>query len=135
MPANYRSKELSFNNIVDINAALELVKEFKEPAAVIVKHTNPCGTALGEDINQAYERALAADPVSAYGGIAALNREVNEDLAKEMKKLFLEAIIAPGFSPAALNIFSAKANLRLLAVGEINKQAEDFDLKKLPEGF
>ncbi len=130
-----QGKELSFNNIVDINAALELVKEFKEPAAVIVKHTNPCGTALGEDINQAYERALAADPVSAYGGIAALNREVNEDLAKEMKKLFLEAIIAPGFSPAALNIFSAKANLRLLAVGEINKQAEDFDLKKVAGGF
>ena len=128
-------KELSFNNIIDINAALELVREFDTPAAVIIKHTNPCGTALGDTLVEAYQRAYEADSVSAYGGIVGLNWEVDEATAAEMAKIFLEAIIAPGFSAAALEILTKKKNLRLLAVGDLNKSAGAIDVKKVNGGF
>ena len=130
-------KELSFNNINDANGALELLKEFDEPTAVIVKHTNPCGVASGADIYEAYVRAFEADPVSAFGGIVALNREVDARTAEEMKKVFYEIIIAPSFSPEALEILKAKKNLRLLQIDDIMAKlpAGAYDMKKVGGGL
>ena len=93
-----QGKELSFNNLVDLDACWELVQEFEEPAVIIVKHTNPCGAATGADILEAYQKALAADPVSAFGGVIGINREVDGAAAEEIAKLFVEAIAAPAFS-------------------------------------
>ncbi|HZW82327.1 MAG TPA: bifunctional phosphoribosylaminoimidazolecarboxamide formyltransferase/IMP cyclohydrolase, partial [Candidatus Deferrimicrobium sp.] len=129
-----QGKELSYNNLVDMNAAWGLVKEFSQPAAVIVKHTNPCGTAVAEDLCRAYLTALEADTVSAFGGIVAVNREVDEESASEMVKLFLEVIVAPNFSDAALEILSKKQNLRLMAVGNSTSQ-QSFEVKQIDGGF
>jgi len=129
-------KELSFNNIIDINAALELVREFAEPAAVVIKHTNPCGTALGKTLAEAFQRAFDADPVSAFGGIVGLNREVDPNTAEKMAGPFLEAIIAPAFSPEAREILTKKANLRLLETGEFNQPRKaGYDIKKVNGGI
>lgn len=108
-------KELSFNNLVDADAALDAVREFDAPAAVVVKHTNPCGVATAGSLAEAYRLARDADPLSAYGGIVALNREVDEATARLLAETFLECIVAPGFAPGALEILRAKKNLRLLA--------------------
>lgn len=108
-------KELSFNNIVDLEAAFAIVNEFAEPAATIIKHTNPCGTATGRTLAEAYGKAYVADPVSAYGGIIGLNREVDEATAAQVGELFAEAVIAPGYSEAALALLTRKKNVRLLA--------------------
>ncbi len=110
-------KELSFNNLVDVDAALDAVREFDGPAAVIVKHTNPCGVAAGGSLTEAYRAAREADPVSAFGGIVALNRAVDEETAKVLAETFVECIVAPSFAPAALDVLRAKKNLRLLATG------------------
>ncbi|MBF0747012.1 bifunctional phosphoribosylaminoimidazolecarboxamide formyltransferase/IMP cyclohydrolase [Gemella sp. 19428wG2_WT2a] len=107
-------KELSYNNIRDADAALEVVKEFTEPAVVAVKHMNPCGVGIGQDVFEAYSNAYKADPVSIFGGIIALNREVTKQVAEEMSKIFLEVIIAPSFTEEALEVLTKKANLRLL---------------------
>jgi phosphoribosylaminoimidazolecarboxamide formyltransferase / IMP cyclohydrolase len=118
-------KELSYNNINDANAALQIVKEFSEPAAVAVKHMNPCGVGTGRDIFDAFGKAFEADPVSIFGGIIALNREVDGETARKLYEIFLEIIIAPSFSKEALEILTAKKNLRLLKVpfdGEQNKE-------------
>jgi phosphoribosylaminoimidazolecarboxamide formyltransferase / IMP cyclohydrolase len=111
-----QGKELSFNNLVDLDACWELVQEFEEPAVIIVKHTNPCGAATGVTILDAYQKALAADPVSAFGGVIGINREVDGTAAEEIAKLFVEAIAAPGFSAEARDRFAAKKNLRLVEV-------------------
>ncbi len=111
-----QGKELSFNNIVDLDACWELVQEFDSPAAIIMKHTNPCGAATGTTILEAYEKALACDPVSAFGSVIGINREVDAEAAEEIAKLFVEAIAAPGFSPAARERLAAKKNLRLIEV-------------------
>jgi len=111
-----QGKELSFNNIVDLDACWELAKEFDEPAAIIMKHTNPCGAATGANLLEAYIKALACDPVSAYGGVIGLNREVDLAAAEEIAKLFVEAIAAPGFSAEASERFASKKNLRLVEV-------------------
>ncbi|NMA04046.1 MAG: bifunctional phosphoribosylaminoimidazolecarboxamide formyltransferase/IMP cyclohydrolase, partial [Clostridiales bacterium] len=111
-----QGKELSFNNINDANGALELLKEFSEPTIVAVKHTNPCGVASGSDIYDAWKKAYESDKVSVFGGIVAANRMITEQTAKEMAKIFLEVIIAPGFTKEALGIFSGKKNLRLIEV-------------------
>lgn len=108
-------KELSFNNLVDADAALDAVREFDRPAAVVVKHTNPCGVATAASITDAYRLARDADPVSAYGGIVALNREVDEATARVLGETFLECIVAPSFAPPALEVLRVKKNLRLLA--------------------
>jgi phosphoribosylaminoimidazolecarboxamide formyltransferase/IMP cyclohydrolase len=108
-------KELSFNNLVDVDAALDAVREFDQPAAVVVKHTNPCGVSTAASLPEAYRTAREADPVSAFGGIVALNREVDVDTAKVLAETFLECVVAPSFSPPALEILRAKKNLRLLA--------------------
>jgi phosphoribosylaminoimidazolecarboxamide formyltransferase/IMP cyclohydrolase len=110
-------KELSFNNLVDVDAALEAVREFADPAAVVVKHTNPAGVAVAPDLASAYRAAREADPVSAFGGIVALNREVDLATAKVLAETFLECIVAPSFAAGALDTLRAKKNLRLLATG------------------
>ncbi len=111
-----QGKELSFNNFVDLDAVWDLVQEFDGPAAIVVKHTNPCGAAIGDTILDAYQKALACDPVSAYGGVIGVNRIVDGEAADEIAKLFVEAIAAPGFSPEARERFAAKKNLRLVEV-------------------
>jgi phosphoribosylaminoimidazolecarboxamide formyltransferase/IMP cyclohydrolase len=111
-----QGKELSFNNLVDLDACWELAQEFDEPAVIIVKHTNPCGAATGAAVLEAYQKALACDPVSAYGGVIGINREVDGDAAAEIAKNFVEAIAAPGFSAEARERFAAKKNLRLVEV-------------------
>jgi phosphoribosylaminoimidazolecarboxamide formyltransferase/IMP cyclohydrolase len=111
-----QGKELSYNNIVDLQAAWDLSQEFTEPVCAIIKHTNPCGTATGVTLAEAYKKALECDPVSAFGGVIGVNRPVDAQAAEEMAKLFVEAIAAPSFEPAALDKFSAKKNLRLVEV-------------------
>ena len=109
-----QGKELSYNNFVDLEAARSLAAEFRDPAAAIIKHNNPCGTAEQKSLREAYLRALTCDPVSAFGGVLAFNREVDAATGEEVAKLFVECIAAPGFSKSAKNIFAAKKNLRLL---------------------
>jgi phosphoribosylaminoimidazolecarboxamide formyltransferase/IMP cyclohydrolase len=139
-------KELSFNNIWDTNAALELVKEFDEPACVIVKHSNPCGAAVAADSSQAYLRALEGDPVSAFGGIIAFNKPVTADVAETIMggKAFYEVIIAPSVDSDALPILTERkkwgANLRVLEVGSLNRSETTTgivtkDMKKVTGGL
>lgn len=109
-------KELSYNNIQDANAALQIVREFDEPFAVGLKHMNPCGAAVGKDIKEAWTKAYEADKVSIYGGIVAVNRPLDGETAKLMKPIFLEIVMAPKFEPEALEVFASKKNLRLLEV-------------------
>jgi phosphoribosylaminoimidazolecarboxamide formyltransferase / IMP cyclohydrolase len=111
-----QGKELSYNNLVDLDACWELAQEFEEPAVIIVKHTNPCGAATGASILEAYKKALECDPVSAFGGVIGINRDVDGPAAEEIGKLFVEAIAAPGFSEEARERFAAKKNLRLVEV-------------------
>jgi phosphoribosylaminoimidazolecarboxamide formyltransferase/IMP cyclohydrolase len=108
-------KELSFNNLVDVEAALDAVREFDAPAAVVVKHTNPCGVALGDTLAAAYREARDADALSAFGGIVALNRPVDAETAAILAETFLECVVAPSFEPQALETLRGKKNLRLLA--------------------
>ena len=111
-----QGKELSFNNLVDLDACWDLTAEFDRPAVAIIKHTNPCGVATGDSVLAAYRSALAADPVSAFGGVIGVNREVDGAAAEEIVKLFVEAIVAPSFTSEALEWFAAKKNLRLLQI-------------------
>ncbi len=111
-----QGKELSYNNLVDLDAAWQLVSEFDSPASAIIKHTNPCGCAEQATLAESYRKAFECDPVSAYGGVLAFNRTLDEETAREIAKTFIEAIAAPEYDPAALAILSAKKNLRLLRV-------------------
>jgi phosphoribosylaminoimidazolecarboxamide formyltransferase/IMP cyclohydrolase len=140
-----QGKELSYNNIVDLQAAWDLAQEFDEPFVGIIKHTNPCGSATGETLAEAYKKALECDPVSAFGGVIGVNRPVDAAAAEEMSKLFLEVIAAPSFDDAAKSIFSSKKNLRLVEVpAGVQKWilknvsggmlVQDSDLRKLDEG-
>ena len=117
-----QGKELSYNNIVDLQAAWELAQEFEEPVCAIIKHTNPCGTATGKTLAEAYRRALECDPVSAFGGVIGVNRPIDAETAREMAKLFLEVIAAPGFDEEALKVFSSKKNLRLVEVAGVQQR-------------
>jgi len=111
-----QGKELSYNNMVDLQAAWDLAQDFEETVCAIIKHTNPCGAATGKTLDEAYVRALECDPVSAFGGVIGVNRPVDDGAATEMAKLFLEVIAAPLFEPAAQQIFASKKNLRLVEV-------------------
>ncbi|MGC2447527.1 MAG: bifunctional phosphoribosylaminoimidazolecarboxamide formyltransferase/IMP cyclohydrolase [Candidatus Sulfotelmatobacter sp.] len=117
-----QGKELSYNNIVDLQAAWDLAQEFDEPVVAIIKHTNPCGTATGKTLAEAYKRALECDPVSAFGGVIGVNRPIDLAAAEEMHKLFLEVIAAPGFEEAAKEKFASKRNLRLVEVVPVNQK-------------
>lgn len=131
-----QGKALSYNNIADTDAALECVKSFAEPACVIVKHANPCGVALGEDILEAYNRAYQTDPTSAFGGIIAFNRELDEKTAKEIiERQFVEVIIAPKVSPAAQEIVKSKKNVRLLECGYWENSQQRLDFKRVNGGL
>jgi phosphoribosylaminoimidazolecarboxamide formyltransferase/IMP cyclohydrolase len=116
-----QGKELSYNNIVDLQAAWDLAQEFEEPVVAIIKHTNPCGTATGKTLAEAYKRALECDPVSAFGGVIGVNRPIDGEAAEEMHKLFLEVIAAPAFDEAAKAKFATKKNLRLVEVTPANQ--------------
>lgn len=117
-----QGKELSYNNLVDLDAAWQLVLEFERPAAAIIKHTNPCGCAEQDSLAAAYRKAFEADPVSAFGGVLAFNRPLDHETAAEVARLFVEAIAAPGYSEQALAVLAAKKNLRLLHVGETREE-------------
>ncbi|HCE66696.1 MAG TPA: bifunctional phosphoribosylaminoimidazolecarboxamide formyltransferase/inosine monophosphate cyclohydrolase [Geobacter sp.] len=131
-----QGKELSFNNIIDLDAAIETVKEFEQSAAVIIKHTNPCGAALADSPLTAYLKARECDPVSAFGGIVGFNRTVDADTARELTSTFLEAVIAPGYTDEALDIFTAKKNVRVMQVPLLNSyDAKGYDLKRVTGGL
>ena len=127
-----QGKELSYNNIVDVQAAWDLAQEFEEPVCAIIKHTNPCGTATGKTLSEAYKRALECDPVSAFGGVIGVNRAVDASAAEEMAKLFLEVIAAPSFETSAIEKFSSKKNLRLV---EITNSPQKWVLKNVSGGM
>jgi phosphoribosylaminoimidazolecarboxamide formyltransferase / IMP cyclohydrolase len=130
-----QGKELSYNNFVDLEAARSLAAEFKNPAAVIIKHNNPCGTAEQTTLRDAYLKALACDPVSAFGGVLAFNREVDAATAEEVAKLFVECIAAPGFAARAKEIFAVKKNLRLLELPPDGLEPEhELQLKRILGG-
>jgi len=130
-----QGKELSFNNILDLNSAWELVREFSKPAAVVVKHNNPCGVAEDETLDKAYLAAYKCDPLSAFGGIVALNRKVDLKTAKVIAKSgFLECIIAPGFDKGVQDLFKDKKNLRLLELNDI-EPIDEPELKRVSGGL
>lgn len=131
-----QGKELSYNNIVDLQAAWNLIGEFEQPACCVIKHTNPAGTAIGESLREAYLKAYEADSLSAFGSIIAFNRTVDSETATELAKLFVEAIIAPGLEPEALWILSAKKNLRVLTLESREPGADwaRFELKRVSGG-
>ncbi len=131
-----QGKELSYNNLNDTDAAFELVAEFREPACAIVKHANPCGAATAKTLSEAWERALACDPISAYGGVVAFNRALDADTAREIAKLFTEVIIAPEVTDAARKILVEKKNLRVLEAGGIPDTAgQGVIFRSLAGGF
>lgn len=130
-------KELSFNNINDTNGALELLKEFTEPTVVACKHGNPCGVGSADTILEAWNKAYEADKVSIFGGIVVINREVDATLAAEMKKIFLEVIVAPSYTEEALEILCSKKNVRVLQLADISvpQNPQAYDLKKVNGGL
>jgi phosphoribosylaminoimidazolecarboxamide formyltransferase / IMP cyclohydrolase len=127
-------KELSFNNLLDLSAARELVEEFDDPACAIVKHNNPCGCAVGESALEAYERAFACDPQSAYGGVIALNRRVDRECAAKLAGQFIEVLLAPGFTEDALEVLQEKKNVRLLELAHWPEPAEELEAKAVLGG-
>ncbi|MEM5017484.1 bifunctional phosphoribosylaminoimidazolecarboxamide formyltransferase/IMP cyclohydrolase [Metabacillus indicus] len=128
-------KELSYNNIKDADAALQIVREFTQPAAVAVKHMNPCGVGTGGTIFEAFTRAYEADPTSIFGGIIALNHEVDADTAHKLHEIFLEIVIAPAFSEEALEILTSKKNLRLLTLDVLGAEAQDQQVTSIHGGL
>ena len=130
-------KELSFNNINDTNGALELLKEFDEPTVVACKHGNPCGVGSSDNLYSAWKKAFNADKTSIFGGIVVANREITLDIAKEMKEIFLEVIVAPSYEKEALELLQTKKNLRVLELPNIQvKQPEgSYDIKKINGGI
>jgi phosphoribosylaminoimidazolecarboxamide formyltransferase/IMP cyclohydrolase len=113
-PQILQGKELSFTNLLDLDAAARIVLEFDEPAACVIKHTNPCGAATGDSMVEAYTRARDADALAAFGGIVGLNREIDQDTARAIVSTFIEAVVAPGVAPDALEILATKANMRIV---------------------
>src|ERR1017187_2833763 len=130
--AQLHGKELSYNNLVDLDAAFQLACEFDSPAIAIIKHTNPCGCAEQPSLAEAWRKALECDPVSAFGGVIGINRTVDAEAAREMAKIFVEAIAAPGYSPEALDILRAKKNLRLM---QVSPGADPLVVKSISGGY
>ena len=131
-----QGKELSYNNYLDLDSAWNLVSEFQQTAAVIVKHNTPCGVALAERPVEAFRQAMACDPMSAFGGVVGFNKEVDGQTAEEMVKIFLECVIAPGYRPDAIEVFRKKENLRILQLPSfITTAAKEFDVKRVSGGL
>jgi phosphoribosylaminoimidazolecarboxamide formyltransferase/IMP cyclohydrolase len=128
-------KDLSYNNLADLAAAHAIANEFDEPACAIIKHQNPCGAAIGRDAAEAYERALAGDPVSAFGGVIAINRPITAELGARLAEQFLEVLIAPGYEEGALEALSVKANTRLLEDTEPAKRPPLRHFRPVPGGM
>lgn len=131
-----QGKELSYNNYLDLDSALNIVKNFTNPACVIIKHNNPCGVAEATTLKEAYKKALLCDPVSAFGGIIAFNYEVEADTAEEVTKLFTECVIAPAYTQKAKEIFAKKKNLRLLLFADLlNSETEEIEIRQIDGGI
>jgi phosphoribosylaminoimidazolecarboxamide formyltransferase / IMP cyclohydrolase len=130
-----QGKELSFNNLVDLEAAWNLVQEFSQPAAAVIKHTNPCGCSIQATLAEAYLKAYEADPISAYGGVLGFNRPLDAATAEEVAKLFVEAIVAPGFSAEALKRLESKKNLRLVEVDPAASLPGEMHLEQISGGL
>ena len=131
----HQGKKLSYNNIMDADGALDCVKEFDEPACVVVKHANPCGVATGEDITDCFHRAFNADSLSAFGGIVALNRTCTTDIAEALRKIFIEIVLAPDFEAGALELFAKKENLRVLEIGQLGSHEPRLEYKYVDGGL
>jgi phosphoribosylaminoimidazolecarboxamide formyltransferase/IMP cyclohydrolase len=134
--AKQHGKPLSFNNVLDLDSARRLLDEFDQPACVIVKHNNPCGTAIAETANEAYEKAFACDPLSAFGGVILFNRPVDEPLAQRLHEQFVEVLLAPEFGPGAIDVLTQKESIRILEVSEhLDYVARERDVKRVRGGL
>jgi phosphoribosylaminoimidazolecarboxamide formyltransferase / IMP cyclohydrolase len=134
--AKLHGKALSFNNVLDLDSAMKLLAEFEEPAAVIVKHNNPCGVAIGATLREAYEKALACDPVSAFGGVIALNQPVDKELAEILHENFIEVLVAPEYDDEAIAVLTRKESIRLLHNTELrDPEPRERDLKRVRGGL
>ena len=131
----HQGKALSYNNIMDADAALNCLKEFDKTTCVVVKHSSPCGVAEGEKMLEVYKKAFNADSLSAFGGVIAINKKCTKEIASEINKVFVEIVLAPCFDPSALKVFSTKKNLRILEVGNINSRADKMELRNLDGGL
>ena len=131
----HQGKKLSYNNIMDADGALACVREFEEMACVVVKHANPCGVAIGNDLLDVYERAFNADSLSAFGGIIAFNRFCTKEVASAISEVFVEIVLAPSFEPEALEIFKKKKNLRVLEIGEFGKRKKKIEVRNVDGGI
>ena len=131
----HQGKKLSYNNIMDADGALACVREFEEMACVVVKHANPCGVAIGNDLLDVYERAFNADSLSAFGGIIAFNQACTKEVASAISKVFVEIVLAPSFEPEALEIFKKKKNLRVLEIGEFEKREKRIEVRNVDGGI
>jgi phosphoribosylaminoimidazolecarboxamide formyltransferase/IMP cyclohydrolase len=130
-----RGKQLSYNNLMDADAALSCLQEFSESTCIIVKHGNPCGVASGDDITNVYRKAFAADSKSAFGGIIALNRTCNKTIAEMINNVFVEIVIAPDYEPSALAILSKKKNLRILKIGAVTSKTPNIEYRYINSGL
>jgi phosphoribosylaminoimidazolecarboxamide formyltransferase / IMP cyclohydrolase len=136
MVSKLHGKELSFNNLLDLDSARRMVSEFEVPAAVIVKHNNPCGVAVGRSGVEAYTKALECDPMSAYGGVYAFNRRVDRELAEELHKMFVEVVFAPGYDDDALEVLMQKENVRILENQERREEPiAEHDVRRVRGGL
>ena len=131
----HQGKQLSYNNIMDADGALACLREFDKPACVVVKHSNPCGVAVGDNLLEIYLRAFNADSLSAFGGIVAFNRMCTNDIAEEINKVFVEIVLAPCFEPEALEVFKKKKNLRILEIGEFGKRIPKLEVRNIDGGI
>jgi len=131
----HQGKKLSYNNIMDADGALACVKEFAEPACVVVKHANPCGVATGDDITDCFHRAFNADSMSAFGGIVALNQRCTTQIAEALRKIFIEIVLAPEFEDGALELFAKKKNLRVLEIGQFGARDPKLEFKYVDGGL
>jgi phosphoribosylaminoimidazolecarboxamide formyltransferase/IMP cyclohydrolase len=131
----HQGKKLSYNNLMDADAALSCLQEFSESTCIIVKHGNPCGVASGDDITNVYRKAFAADSKSAFGGIVALNQSCNKTIAEMTNKVFVEIVIAPNYEPQALEILSKKKNLRILEIGTVTSKTPNIEYRYINGGL
>jgi phosphoribosylaminoimidazolecarboxamide formyltransferase/IMP cyclohydrolase len=135
MVRQHHGKQLSFNNLLDLDSARRMIEEFDGAACVIIKHNNPCGCAVADNGLEAYQRAFECDPLSAFGGVIAVNRPIDRQLAEALSKQFIEVLVAPGYDDAALEVLTVKRNVRLLENGERRRVGPEFDVKQVMGGM